>query len=455
MKVVWALFVKDWKSFWGDKIAVMLTFFVPAFIIFLIGNIFGIASKNGNNEGPGLSGIPMAAVDETDSDMARAMIQAMDDDKAFLIIRDRVGENNERIPLTEEDARNGIENNRYRFALIFPEDAFSQGFGFKVKLFQNPRNQFETQTTEGLIQKNLMMAYFENIWDLPFFKADPELVEEWLGPLSELVSEFWDVPVEEIRSVFREDSFIPDFNKLISDAMAAKDDGAEEPNDGGTGNLFSQLMTLETERLVGEGFKNPWGIQVIAGYSVMFLLFTMTGISSSFFEEKQTGIFLRLLSSPVRRGDILWSKYLFSIFMGMVQMLTMFTFGWALFGVEVFHAFGNLLVALLIVSAACTGVGMLITSVSKTPAQANGIGTLVIIAMSAIGGAWFPVSMMAESVQIFSRLTVVYWSVEAMMRIMFEEKTLIQVLPVFGVLILIAAVAIGLSLWRFQKGDLF
>ncbi|MBC9868192.1 MAG: ABC transporter permease [Opitutae bacterium] len=454
MNIVWALIIKDWKGFWSDKIAVMLTFFVPAFIIFLMGNIMGIAPKNGNNEGPGLSGIRLAAVDETDSDMARAMIQAVDDDKAFRIIRGRLGENEERIPLTAEDARNDIQNNRYRFALIFPEDAFAQGFGFKVKLIQNPRNQIETQTMEGLIQKDLMSAYFENIWDLPFFKADPELVEEWLDPLSELISEFWDVPEEEIRSVFREDSFIPDFIKLISDSRAGEGADGEELEDGGAVNLFAQLMTLEKEQLVGAEIRNPMGVQVVAGYSVMFLLFTMTGFASSFFEEKQTGIFLRLLSSPVRRRDILWSKYLFSIFLGMVQMLTMFIFSWALFQEDIFHSFGNLLIALLFVSAACTGIGMLITSVSKTPAQANGIGTLVIISMSAIGGAWFPVSFMAEQVQVFSRLTVVYWSVEALLRIMFEGKTLLQTLPVFSVLTLIAAVAISISLWRFNKGDL-
>ena len=278
-----------------------------------------------------------------------------------------------------------------------------------------------------------------------------------VDPLVELITEFWGVPEEEVRSLFREDSFVPDFRKIV-DQWDEADEPAE--NAGGSDeaesqNLFGQLMDVEKEQLVGTEIKNPTGVQVVGGYSVMFLLFTLTGMARSLFEEKQAGIFLRLLSSPVIRAHILWSKYLFGVFLGMIQLVTVFLFSWILFRVEIFNHFGNLLVALLFVSAACTSFGMLIASISKTPAQANGIGTLTIIAMSAIGGAWFPVSFMAESVQIFSRLTVVYGSVEAIMLVMFEGKNLIQLLPVLGVLTLISMLVLVVSLWRFKKGDLF
>ncbi|MCB1124646.1 MAG: ABC transporter permease, partial [Verrucomicrobiae bacterium] len=116
---------------------------------------------------------------------------------------------------------------------------------------------------------------------------------------------------------------------------------------------------------------------------------------------------------------------------------------------------GNLLVAMLFAAATCTSLGMLISSISKTPAQANGIGTLVIILMSAIGGAWFPVTWMPSQIQMFSKLTVVYWSVESLLRVSFEGKNLIEMLPVFGVLTLMTTVFISISLWRFRRGDLF
>lgn len=455
MKIVWALLIKDWKSFWSDKMAVLLTFMVPFVIIYVIGNIFGIAG--GNNSGPGPSGIGLALVDETGSEIVEKMAQALDEDKAFKVIRYRRGEN-EQIPLTEEDVRLGIVDNQYRFALVFPEDAFSDVFGFKVKLLQNPRNTIETQMTEGLIQKNLMTAYFENIWDLPFLKADPELVKEWNDTMVEMIVEFFDAPEAEVRAMFREDSFVPDFQKMMEgineSENASGSEKSDESEEGGI-NLLGSLMQVDKENLIGNEIKNPQGVLIICGYSVMFLLFTLNGMASSLFEEKQAGIFLRLLSSPVTRSHILWSKYLFGIVLGMIQMLTMFTASWVVFRVDVFHSVGNLLVAMLFAAATCTSLGMLISSISKTPAQANGIGTLVIILMSAIGGAWFPVTWMPSQIQMFSKLTVVYWSVESLLRVSFEGKNLIEMLPVFGVLTLMTTVFISISLWRFRRGDLF
>lgn len=54
-----------------------------------------------------------------------------------------------------------------------------------------------------------------------------------------------------------------------------------------------------------------------------------------------------------------------------------------------------------------------------------------------------------------SRLTVVYWSAEALLRAAFEGKNALEMLPVLGVQALMAAVFISFSLWRFKKGDLF
>jgi ABC-2 type transport system permease protein len=457
MKLVWVLFKKDWRRFWGDKVAVMLTFLVPFFIIYLMGNIFGISPKKADSGGGGPTGIPLAVVDQSGSAVAAAMIDALDEDKAFRVIRSREDPAGQDVPLSEADVRAGIVNNDYRYALVFPEDAFSRGMGFRVKLLQNPRNQIETQTTEGLIQKNLMMAFFENIVDLPFLKEDPEIVKKWIEPLTELISEQFGISTDEAGSFFREDSFAPDIRRMLSSGMPAADASADgpDPDEDASDDLLGAMMNIEKERVVGKAIRNPQGVLIVSGYSVMFMLFTLTGISTSLFEEKQAGIFLRLLTSPATRAHILWSRYLFGICMGMVQLCTMFLASWIIFRVEIFHNFGNLLAAMLFVSMTCTALGMLLSAISKTPAQANGIGTLVIISMSAIGGAWFPVSFMGETIQFLSRFTLVYWSMEALLRTAFEGKGILEILPVLGVLTLMAAAFIGLSLWRFRKGDLF
>ena len=453
MNIIWALLVKDWKSFWGDKVAVLMTFVVPVVVIFIIGNIFGISSKGGGGGGP--SNIGLAVVDETGELIIEKMIQAVEADDSFNVIRGTTDANGVLIPFTEEQVRSGIIDNQYRFALVFPEDALSNAFGFKVKLFQNPRSQIETQMTEGLVQKNLMTAYFENIWDLPFLKADPEVVGEWNDSMTELIAEFWEIPEEEIRSVFREDSFVPRFEQWLDDSDATDGESGEDIDEQEDENLFGQLMDVEIEDLVGKEIKNPHGVLIVSGYSIMFLMFSVTGMASSLFDEKKAGIFLRLLSSPVTRAHILWSKYIFGILLGLLQIGTMFVFSWIMFGVDLFHAPGRLLISIFFAAALCTALGMFICSITKTQAQANGFGTLVIILMSALGGAWIPVSMMNPVMQMFSKFTVVYWCVEALQRVAFEGKAFVDMVGVYGIMVFISLVFISLSLWRFKKGDLF
>jgi ABC-2 type transport system permease protein len=257
-------------------------------VIFVVGNIFGIGSKGGN---PGPSGLQLAVVDETHSEIVAKMIEAIDSDKAFRVIRGKAGKNEEIIPFSEQDVRDGIIKNEYRFALGFPKESLSQGFGFKVKLLQNPRNGIETQVTEGLVQKNSMTAYFENIWDLPILKADPEVVKEWNETMIDLIVEFWEAPEEDIRAVFREDSFIPDFQKMIAASDSTDGDAKEGGSDGGSSNLFGQIMNVEKENLVGNEIKNPRGVETVSGYSVMFMLFTLTGMASSLLRKNRQGFF--------------------------------------------------------------------------------------------------------------------------------------------------------------------
>jgi ABC-2 type transport system permease protein len=98
---------------------------------------------------------------------------------------------------------------------------------------------------------------------------------------------------------------------------------------------------------------------------------------------------------------------------------------------------------------------MLIAAVSPTPESARGLSTFAILLMSAIGGAWFPVSFMPEIIQRFSKLTLVYWSMEGFSRVLWAHATLAELLPVLGYLTLTTAVVMGISVWRFSKGKIF
>jgi len=187
----------------------------------------------------------------------------------------------------------------------------------------------------------------------------------------------------------------------------------------------------------------------------MFLMFTLTASSSSLFEEKKSGVVLRILVSPISRVHILWSKYLYNISLGFIQLTVLFVAGSLMYRIDIFSNFVNLLLVILAAASACTAFGMLLSAFSKTAAQANGWGTFLILAMSSIGGAWFPTSFMPGYIQTISKFTIVYWSMDGFLQVLWRQAGIESILPTLGILFGVAIVISSISVLQFKKGEVF
>jgi ABC-2 type transport system permease protein len=224
---------------------------------------------------------------------------------------------------------------------------------------------------------------------------------------------------------------------------------------GGHANFLNNIVSIENQQLIGKEMKNPWATRSVGGWGVMFLMFTLTATSSSLFDERRSGVLLRMLTSPVSRTQILWNKYIFNMSLGIIQLLFMFVFGWLMFQIDIFSNFLNLMLVIIAASVACTALGMLIAAFSQTRQQANGLGTLLILSMSSIGGAWFPTSFMPPTIQFFSKLTVVYWTIEGFMEVLWRGVGFMSILPHLSILLGIGAVFNIISVRQFRKGHIF
>ena len=150
MRTILILLGNELRRFLHDKTALSLTFLIPVVLIYIFGHVFGV-----NDGGSGPTGIPIAVVSETNAPVAATITKALGKEKAFKVLTtERVGEKEE--PLTEARVRAQMKEGSLRFALIFPSDTQSDAsFGLKLKFLSNPRNEIETQTVTGLVQKTI------------------------------------------------------------------------------------------------------------------------------------------------------------------------------------------------------------------------------------------------------------------------------------------------------------
>jgi ABC-2 type transport system permease protein len=214
-------------------------------------------------------------------------------------------------------------------------------------------------------------------------------------------------------------------------------------------------VKIENEQVLGTTVKSPGPTRNVGGWAMMFLMFSLSSSAASLFEEKKAGLFLRLLAAPVRRTHILWSKYLCGTLIGLAQILILFCAGSLMYGIEVLPHLPALLAVSASAAAACTAFGMLLAAVARSQATAQGMATFLILTMSAIGGAWFPISLMPEFLQAVAKLTIVYWSVEGFLRVLWQGQGVFEVLPIVGILLGIAVAINAVSAWRFRTGTMF
>ncbi len=446
MRIIFALLKKDFARLVRDKAALSLTFVVPFALIYLFGQIFGV---NRGDSGP--NGIPLAVVVESDNPAAAKLVAALQAEKAFKVLTKFINADQTTRPLTEADLRPMMKENNFRFALVIPRDLVSdRKLGLHLKILSNPRNEIETQTVNGILQKTI----FTNVPQL-LGQSLQASAQSHLGGAK--LAQFNDSIAHTVAKTFGGDPAA--IQRALEQggvglgAVVARNPATEGGKSGA--NFISQLVKIDTEQVVGRDVKSPAATHIVGGWAMQFLLFALSASATALFYEKEQGLFQRLLSTPATRAHILWSKFLYGVALGLVQLVVLFVAGRILYGIDVEHHLLFLILVCTFAAAACTAFGMLLAAVAPSAEAARGLATFLILLMSAVGGAWFPVSFMPEFIQRISKFTLVYWSMEGFDQVLWANASFGQLLPTLGILGGIAAGVMAVAVWRFNRGALF
>lgn len=421
MNPVVILLYKSFTRIVRYRTALALTVAVPVAMIYIFGWVFGLFGQDGP------SGIPLAVINESNHPAAQALVDALKAEKGFRVVTEIAAAGQPTRRMTEADVRPMIRRGELHFALVLPPDLIpAGGLGLHLRTLANPANEIETQLTAGLLRKTIVSAAPDLV-----ARSLPTEAKRWLGPFADLVT------------------------RRLGLTLPSHPVAGASPKISGWDEVFSQLVQIETEQLVGQNVKSPLATRLVGGWAIMFLMFELTATVTSLFEERRSGIFRRLLAGPVTRAQILWSYFLFGVVLGLVQLLAVFGASGALFGIDVLAHCGTLIVVAIVAAAACTALGLLVASLSNTQETAMGVATLVIVTMSAVGGAWFPLGLMPPFIQQFAKFTLTYWAVDGFTQVLWAEHSLTQLLPTLGILVGITAGMMAIAIWRFNHGRLF
>lgn len=171
----------------------------------------------------------------------------------------------------------------------------------------------------------------------------------------------------------------------------------------------------------------------VPAYAVFAMFFIVIPISSCLLRERQEGTLTRLLTMPVRPGEIIAGKLCLFLGVALLQFALMLAAGhWLLpaLGTEAFALTAPLpaLVVLTVATGlAAVGFALAIASTATSTEQAAMVGSTSVVMLAALGGVMVPVFFMPPVMQRLSALTPLNWGVTAYQDLFTRGATLADI----------------------------
>jgi ABC-type multidrug transport system permease subunit len=212
--------------------------------------------------------------------------------------------------------------------------------------------------------------------------------------------------------------------------------------EGITKYVFPPVISIErrtTEKDQEEGSGLTMHSYMLPAMSIMFLLFICNIVFEDTLREKESGTLLRMMVSPMKLSEFIWSKIGTAILLGILCTFFIIGLGRILFSIQ----WGNplhLFFVVLCLNILIAGFISFLYTFIRTERQAGALLSTVIIIMSALGGSMMPVQFYPSLIRNFSKVTVNYWGLEAFKKVILREP-LRELFP-----ILIGMLAVGILL---------
>jgi len=379
------IFRKELKLFFVDKRALLLTFLLPIALISLFALAFGGVGKKNESHAYDLLVSDMDSTKES-----RNAITLLDSEKSLHLIKQ---------PLAE--AQNQVKKGKQNAVLVF-------GKGFADSMRNGNKLPLELQYDEakeaeiGMLQQSLIPNLFR--------------MTGAQGMKRKMMKQVSSKDTAQVQTWFDNIGSAIAFN--AKEKSTTKDSATAEKN-GWNG----MMSGIEMKKLVAAtNDDNTAGlVQAVAGTAVMMLLFSVTAMGASLLTEKEEGTLKKLLSTPIHPNNILFGKMLTSNLVSILQLSVMMIYAWLVFGLNLFQNIPALILLIIVTAFACSSFGMLLASIAKTRQQVQGLSTLIILSMSAIGGSMIPTFIMPEWMQKIAVVSVNYWSIQGFFDIFWRQ----------------------------------
>ncbi|MFK3939880.1 ABC transporter permease [Alkalihalobacillus sp. NPDC078783] len=206
------------------------------------------------------------------------------------------------------------------------------------------------------------------------------------------------------------ESFVIDFVDSLVQSYYGKKQFVDKAIESGFGEKEEVLYELNESQslfpLQGKSFEGEdsesWiydqSLQSIFGFSLFFVIYTITFSISSIIEQKQNGVWDRLILSPASKSSIYLGNLTYSFLIGYLQIILVFLLFATLFQ---FDFQGGLVTSMIVVIPyvfALVSFGVFISGLITSMRQLDAIIPFIAVSMAMLGGAFWPIEIVSSKV---------------------------------------------------------
>jgi ABC-2 type transport system permease protein len=209
-------------------------------------------------------------------------------------------------------------------------------------------------------------------------------------------------------------------------------------------------VAVQTEATTEDATTNGFN-QSGPGMALMFVFIFVLNAATMLVADREIGTLQRLYTLPMGKWHIIAGKLLGRYLFGVLQFTILIVVG-TMMGVEWGSNVPGIVLIVIVFTFTSTALGLLLATIVKTSAQAGNIALLMGLTLAPLGGAWWPMEIVPNFMQIVGHLSPIAWGMDAFGELMYYGGGVIDILPQMGALLLMGAIffALGVRSFRYE-----
>ncbi|MCF6403826.1 ABC transporter permease [Chitinophaga filiformis] len=378
---------KEWLLLLRDRTGLTLLFAMPVVLITVMAMIEDAPFRDYQE-----LRFDILTVDNDHGRLGKYIREGLEYSAQFRVIDSMKGQ-----PITEQQARDLVNEGEYKICIIIPQGATGAIVSNANKIVNDISKRMGMPGVLPVSSRKDSLnvtVYFDPASKKAFKSAIHQALDNFLTQVET------DLLLERIKQQLRRKD-VPESDSMVIQLKAV---GLKEQLTGPSQEIDVISNSVQHN---------------VPAWSIFAMFFIVIPIAGNMIREREDGSLLRMKLIPGSYLAVLTGKMLFFVAVCVVQFYLMMQVGiylLPLLGLPKLMLGQSLLAAFIVavgIGLASTSYGILVGTVFKTPNQALNFGAISIVILSAIGGIWIPLEIMPSHMQFIGHLSPLSWGLDA------------------------------------------